>query len=143
MPTKKGAVGYGQPPEHSRFKKGVSGNPSGRPKKHASFQSDLAAELQEKLTLTENGKAQRMTKQRALIKTLTAAAIKSDMRAVHALLGCVRFFGAPAEEQTAESVDIDDLDFLEDYLRQQRAREAKSPSRPANSNTKNSSEDSA
>ena len=26
-------VGYGKPPEHSRFKKGVSANPKGRPKR--------------------------------------------------------------------------------------------------------------
>ena len=26
------AVGYGRPPSHSRFRKGVSGNPRGRPR---------------------------------------------------------------------------------------------------------------
>ena len=31
-PGEQGKVGYGRPPKDTRFKKGVSGNPSGRPK---------------------------------------------------------------------------------------------------------------
>ena len=64
-----------------------------------SFKADLAAELQETLVLTENGKQRRVTKQRAFVKTLTAAAIKKDIRAVTALLACMRFFGVGAEDK--------------------------------------------
>ena len=63
----------GQPPRDTRFKKGHSGNPSGRPKKVASFKADLAAELQQTLVLVENGKQQRVSKQRAFVKTLVSA----------------------------------------------------------------------
>ncbi len=59
-----------RPPKDTRFKKGQSGNPNGRPKKISSFRADLAAELQQKLVLVENGKQQRVTKQRAFVKTL-------------------------------------------------------------------------
>jgi Family of unknown function (DUF5681) len=33
VPTPKYKVGYCKPPKHTQFKKGVSGNPSGRPKR--------------------------------------------------------------------------------------------------------------
>jgi hypothetical protein len=120
--------GYGRPPKHSQFKKGRSGNPRGRPKGATSFKADLAAELQEKLALTENGKERKITKQRAFIKTLTAAAIKKDIRAVNALLACMRYFGVGAEEQAAANVDVEDLDLLETYLAQQRKKQNRSNS---------------
>jgi len=125
--------GYGRPPKHSQYQKGRSGNPRGRPKGATSFKADLAAELQEKLALTENGKERKITKQRAFIKTLTAAAIKKDIRAVNALLACMRFFGVGAEEQAAENVDVGDLDLLETYLAQQRKKQMRSAPAPAGS----------
>lgn len=109
--------------KRTQFKKGQSGNPSGRPKGAKSFKSDLAAELQEKLVITEHtGRQKRITKQQALIKTLTAAAIKKDIRAVTALLACMRLFGVGDDELPTQSQNADpaDLDFLEAYLVRQR-----------------------
>jgi len=37
--TTRGAVGYGKPPRHTRFQKGKSGNPKGRPPKHECLSS--------------------------------------------------------------------------------------------------------
>jgi Family of unknown function (DUF5681) len=116
--------GFGRPPKRTRFQKGASGNPRGRPKKVSNFKTDLADELQEKIVLTENGRERRITKQRAFIKTLTAAAIKKDIRAVNALLACMKYFGVGSEEHVTESVDTDDLDILENYLERERQRRA-------------------
>jgi Family of unknown function (DUF5681) len=134
-------VGYGRPPKHSRFKKGRSGNPRGRPRGTPSFKADLAAELQEKLAITENGKERKITKQRAFIKTLTAAAIKKDIRAVNALLACMRHFGVGVEEEPTENVDVEDLELIEAYLHQQRKRQTRLASNSQLSKSKNQSKD--
>jgi len=48
--------------------------------------TDLAAELNEQITVREDGKARRVSKQRALIKSLMAKALQGDVRATAAVL---------------------------------------------------------
>jgi hypothetical protein len=120
--------GYGHPPKHRRFQKGQSGNPTGRPKGASSFKADLTAELQEKIAFSENGKERWISRQQALIKSLAAAALQNDIKAVNTLLACIKYFGIGAEEQISEKVDLEDLDLLEDYLAQQRKKQNQSNS---------------
>ena len=74
-------VGYGRPPKHTRFKKGRSGNPKGRPKSTKSLLNDLSEELQEQVIVREGPNEMRITKQRAMVKSMTAKAIKGEPRA--------------------------------------------------------------
>jgi len=74
-------VGYGKPPKSGQFKHGKSGNPKGRPKGSLKLATDLAAELNEQITVREDGKPRRVSKQRALIKSLMAKALQGDVRA--------------------------------------------------------------
>src|SRR5208282_4790315 len=48
-------VGYGKPPTHTRFRKGRSGNPFGRPRAPRSFRMLTMHLLDEEVSLTENG----------------------------------------------------------------------------------------
>src|SRR4029078_572057 len=79
-------VGYGRPPRTKQFKPGKSGNPKGRPKGSLNLVNDLAAELSELITVREDGRARRISKQRALIKSLLAKGIQGEVRAAAAVL---------------------------------------------------------
>ena len=79
-------VGYKSPPEHTRWKKGQSGNPTGRAKGQRNLKTDLAAELHEMVQVSEGGVPRRISKQRALLKALTARAIGGDSRAANLML---------------------------------------------------------
>jgi hypothetical protein len=94
-------VGYGKPPKHNRFKAGQSGNPKGRPKGTKNLATDLAEELGEKLLVTENGKQQRITKQRAMVKAVVAKALKGDVRAIDLLLKKI------SDVEQTQSADVD------------------------------------
>jgi hypothetical protein len=82
-------VGYKKPPSRSRFRKGRSGNPKGRPKATKNLKTDLMEELRERILLREGTTRKRVSKQRALVKSLTAKAIKGDTRAASAILGMI------------------------------------------------------
>lgn len=82
-------VGYGKPPKHSQFRPGQSGNAKGRPKGIRNLNTDLEEELNEKLLVNEGGKPKEITKQRAMLKSLFAKALKGDTRASSVLIGLI------------------------------------------------------
>ena len=107
--TKPSAVGYRKPPEATRFKPGTSGNPRGRPKGSANLATDLAAELGEQITVREGGRPRRISKQRALVKSLMAKALQGDVRATTALLALyARVISEPPEDE-GRPIEDDEL----------------------------------
>lgn len=110
-------VGYGSPPEHSRWTKGQSGNPRGRPKGKLNFATDLAAELSETIQVSEGGKPMRITKQRALLKSLVTSGIKGDVRAAQLMMNWAAASIDPGDGPTAlPPLGADDLKLLKNYL---------------------------
>ena len=79
-------VGYGKPPQHTRFQPGRSGNSRGRPKGTKNLKTDLMEELSEKILVREGEQSRRVSKQRAMVKTLMAHTLKGDMRSATLLL---------------------------------------------------------
>lgn len=72
-------VGYGKPPLETRWKKGQSGNPGGRKKKALSFAEDLIDELSRHITISEGGRPTRITKSRALVKSMLSNSLRGKV----------------------------------------------------------------
>ncbi len=75
------SVGYGRPPQHTRFQLGRSSNPKGRPRGSKSFSTVFAEELAQPVTLFENGERKKMPKVRALAKQYINKALSNDPKA--------------------------------------------------------------
>ena len=119
-------VGYGRPPKHTRFQPGQSGNPKGRPKGTMNLKTDLMEELSERISVSEGGKSKKLSKQRALLKSLVAKAItKGDARAANILINLmVRVLEVSAEEREGDLISEDDLAILENFIARQKPRPA-------------------
>ena len=98
-------VGYGKPPKHTQFKPGESGNPKGRPKGTKNLATDLSEELAEKIVVNEGGQQLKISKQRAMIKSLLAKALKGDTRAATVLLKLL----IDAEQATTKNAVVEAL----------------------------------
>ncbi len=78
-------VGYGKPPKKTRFKKGLSGNPNGRPRKKPDLYAELTRVLRDTVTVTIDGEPERITVQQALLLRLRDEALRGEVRAVKLL----------------------------------------------------------
>ncbi len=72
-------VGFAKPPKRTRFKKGRSGNPNGRPPKKPDLYLELAEVLHENVTVTVDGQREKVTVQRALLLRLRDQALKGEI----------------------------------------------------------------
>ena len=79
------AVGYGRPPISTRFKKGQSGNPRGRPKGSLNVASALRKAMREKVVISEHGKRKTITKLEASSKQLVNQAASGKSPALRYL----------------------------------------------------------
>jgi len=111
-------VGYGRPPEHSRFQKGQSGNPKGRPRKvtvdlslaEQPLLTDTLKVAQRRVTRRENGKAEEISVSEAVVQATFAAALKGVPRSQSLALGMLRDAG------DAQALEIRRVSrILEDY----------------------------
>src|SRR5208337_426875 len=92
-------IGFGKPPENTRFKKGQSGNPHGRPKGTLNLATVLERTLREKVVINENGKRKTITKLEAAIKQIANKAASGETKAFQLLAALVR----SAEERSIKA----------------------------------------
>jgi hypothetical protein len=122
-------IGYRKPPKRTRFRKGTSGNPSGRPRRADKPYADLMAELDQVVVVTERGRRHRFTKLRLLYKSLLNNAIRGDTRAASILITLSARTIEAGKLDASEVMPSDqDLKIVEEFLeREVKARTAQQP----------------
>jgi len=98
-------VGYKKPPKHTRFKKGTSGNPSGRPKRHGRYMPldrAIRERLLEDVAVMHKGRRMKVTRLESLVLKLYADAMGGSVPAARMLLGLAENHIPP--NQTLEEI---------------------------------------
>lgn len=81
-------AGYGQPPRSTRFRKGQSGNPRGRPK-NSRREIPYDTVLGQMVTIREGGRERRVTAAEAFLLQLTQKGLAGDSAAARASLEAI------------------------------------------------------
>jgi hypothetical protein len=85
-------VGYGKPPRATRFGKGVSGNPKGRPKGSKNLSTLFQKVAMARIEVTENRKTKKMTRLEAVLHQFVNSALKGNPRAMKEFFQLQRMF---------------------------------------------------
>jgi len=111
-------VGRGKPPLATRFQKGQSGNPKGRPRGTKNLKTDLMEELRETIVVREGDRTVRMSKQRAMIKTVMNKSLKGDPRAIITLIRLMTRFAEPdgGSTEVNEALSVDERELWQGLL---------------------------
>jgi hypothetical protein len=120
-------VGYGKPPVATRFQKGASGNPSGKPKKAPQL-LDPGAVLQsidnEEIVVIDNGKRKRMTKAEIGFRQLFAKATRGDLKAARLVVRMAAKYFAPEARGEQKTTFISETEAAQRFGRNWRERVA-------------------
>jgi hypothetical protein len=92
QPTSKSTrrIGYASPPERTKFQKGRSGNPKGRPKGSLNMATAFTKVLHERVVITEHGQRKTVTKLEAALKQLVNKAASGELQALRQLVELAR-----------------------------------------------------
>src|SRR5215471_10450644 len=113
-------VGYGKPPHHTRFKKGQSGNPRGRPCGSKNLKTLLSEALNEHVIITENGRRRKITKREAIVREVVNCSATPDLRAVKIVFDLLREIEGQSKPAAPESSGFTAAD--EEVIEQLKAR---------------------
>jgi hypothetical protein len=121
-------VGYGKPPIVTRFRKGVSGNPKGRPKGSLNVVTVFTKTLREKVVIKEHGRRKTVTKLEAAMKQLVNKAASGDLRALRQSVELARDAEARPNTPGLQNSATDELDHevIDGILKRFRAGEEES-----------------
>jgi hypothetical protein len=121
-------AGYGKPPVHSRFVKGRSGNPKGRPKGAKNLATIFQAISRQRIAVTISGRVKYMTKIEACLHQLVNKAVGGDLKAVRELVYWCGLM-EQSNDEVGNSGELDERDaaVMEGLLRRMQVPETPSP----------------
>jgi len=99
-------IGYKNPPTHSQFQKGQSGNPSGRPKKVPDFLEDAAVILNAPVTGRVNGEKITLPAAQAMFRRMCQNALKGDNAALHRIIDLMLILEPVAQQQAEQEAKL-------------------------------------
>jgi hypothetical protein len=102
-------VGYKKPPSSTRFTKGQSGNPKGRPKGAKNLANLLFKIGRERVRVQVNGRPRTITKLEAILLQLANKAISGEDRAAREILHLHSLYEG-SEQSGTEEVDLHERD---------------------------------
>jgi hypothetical protein len=117
------AVGYGRPPMATKFKRGKSGNPKGRPKGSRSARAELIEITFGKVPMIVGGRRRYFSRLGAAYLKQWERSIKGDERSTQSFIGLEKALGSleepiptkPSQERTDELIrqlSDEDLELL-------------------------------
>jgi len=115
-PAREYEVGFGKPPKKNRFRRGVSGNPSGRPRGQRNLKTVLTETLQEKIVINDNGVPRKVTRLEAAVRQLVNLASAGDLRALRHLTVLVGAAEQQTPAPTTTQLTDSDLKIVENVL---------------------------
>jgi hypothetical protein len=111
-------VGYCNPPKHTRFPPGKSGNPNGRPSGRANSKTTVARVINEKVPVREGDKTRKMSKLEAVVQSQVMKAMKGDAKSANVVIGLMARVGLLADQDDGQlAVQPEDDAIVKDYLR--------------------------
>ncbi len=112
-------VGYRKPPQHTRFKKGQSGNPRGRKKGRRNLRDVVLTTLDERIWIREGDTRRKISKMDALVRTTVNRVIAGDAKAVGLFMALMRVTNLISEEPDGPStaaLSLEDESILANFL---------------------------
>jgi len=103
-------VGYGRPPEATRFKPGTSGNPRGGSKTRKETEAAITTVLEENHMVVERGKKRRMSTLEIILRRHKTSAMDGDVKASRLLLDERDKHKKPAASDPTTEYDLSVLD---------------------------------
>jgi uncharacterized protein DUF5681 len=109
-------VGYAKPPKHTRFTKGRSGNPKGRPTGSKNLATMMIEELTQTVAIVENGKRTKVPKIRAFDKRFNRAMV-GDFKALQQIVIMLRSHDRTIRKTTQASRSTNSPNFISGQFR--------------------------